>query len=130
MRHHLYLMSSIAPAPAGDGDTRSWFFFYKWNVEGDTYVPQKRPFLEAEQGDVLWFVLDGCVLGGAPITRVELEYSANREEIWYRGESLLALPVPVPVAGAYLSARSVPANLGADWLASAQPLSRPASSSE
>lgn len=127
MRHHLYLMKSDAPAPAGDGDTRSWFFFYKWNADGEMYVPQRAPFLEVEAGDMVWFVMDDAVLGGAPILRVEEEMRC--QEIWYRGEAVRAFTVPMPIPEDFLAAREVPEAIAEPWLDLVAPLSRPASSS-
>lgn len=127
MRHHLYLMTSDAPAPAGDGDTRSWFFFYKWNADGELYVPQRMPFLDVAAGDMVWFVMDGCVLGGAPVIRVEEEM--RHQEIWYAGDAVRAFSVPMPVQEDYLEAREVPAPVADPWLDLVAPLSRPLSSS-
>lgn len=82
-RHFVYSMNGSVKPPAGDGDTASWFRFYKWDTEDEVYVPRLRPFYDASPGDYLWFVLDGKVLGSVQILRIELEESQGRQEIWY-----------------------------------------------
>lgn len=92
MKHLAYVMVSTSPAPAGDGDTKSWFEYYKWNG-GETFVPVSFPFLSAEEGDLLWFVMDGKVLGGAPILRVETpSLPVQRQELWFNSDDMLELP--------------------------------------
>lgn len=88
MRNLVYVMHGESPAPAGDGDTESWFHYYKWPDDGDgdfdAFVPKSYPFLEAAPGDRLWFVLDGKVVGYAPLTQVETPpHPAQKQELWY-----------------------------------------------
>ena len=116
MAHFLYKMSSTAPAPAGDGDTKSWFFHYKWCVEGEVYVPVRRPFLPVEVGDYLWFCLDGVVFGGARILRVEEEQSQGRQELWYADITSQQLEQPVTVPAEWLISQRVSPEEGARWL--------------
>lgn len=94
MKHIGYIMTGVAPAPAGDGDTKSWFEYYKWNNGGETYVPVRFPFKEAEAGDFLWFVMDGKVLGGASILRVETPpLPTQRQELWFDSSTIRVFPL-------------------------------------
>ena len=125
-KHFLYVMEPNAPAPAGDGDTESWFRFYKWNVEGETFVPRKPPapfFTDVSPGDFVWFAFYGfgegarhcaLVLGGAQIVRVEDE---NRmQEIWYRGDDLYELNPPLESEE---FRTEVPSEVAEQWLTKA-----------
>lgn len=86
-------MCSTTPAPAGDGDTKSWFEFYKWTADGETYLPVKHPFISAEAGDFLWMVMDGRVLGGVPILRVETPtLPVQTQEVWFDASQILESP--------------------------------------
>ena len=42
MSHFIYAMNSVDPAPAADGDTKSWFEYYKWDVDDFAFVPVHR----------------------------------------------------------------------------------------
>lgn len=86
MQHYLYRMTGIDTAPAGTGCTRDWFYYYKWNVAGATFVPVKEsPAVEA--GDMIWFAMDGCLLGSAMIEDVMDDPISGHTEIWYDPES-------------------------------------------
>lgn len=94
MKHIEYVMTGVDPAPAGDGDTKTWFEYYKWNSDGETYVPVKFPFKAAEAGDFLWFVMDGKILGGATILRVETPpLPVQRQEIWFDSSTIRVFPL-------------------------------------
>ena len=70
--------------PAFFGTVRTWFYFYKWQVEGEVFVPRKSGCtLEAQPGDILWFVLDDRLLGGATVLRVMLDPFSGSQELWY-----------------------------------------------
>jgi hypothetical protein len=76
VRHFAYNLKSGAPAPAGGGETRGWFFFYKWHAEGEGFLQVASPgsrtaALGASAGDRVWFVLDGAVIGRVVIASVE-----------------------------------------------------------
>lgn len=118
-RHHLYLMDSEAKAPAGDGDVRSWFLFYKWKVEGEVWVPQGIPFLTASPDDFLWFAFGRVVFGGAQIVRVEIEESQRRQELWYSGQDVFELFPPHIFVPEWLAVRQVPAEVAERWLTTA-----------
>jgi len=89
MNHFIYSMNSVDPAPATGGDTKSWFFYYKWDVDGMAYVPVPEDDFEGyELGggrDLLWFLMDKMVLGFVPIVsimpsldgKVELHYDTR-----------------------------------------------------
>lgn len=115
----LYVMNGEDPAPAGDGDTRSWFEYYKWNAEGESFMPRDNPHLPVSPGDFLWFVLDGGLVGGVEVLRVEtpsLPY--QRQEIWYEAAKLLILQQPVEESDlihAKANKGKIPEETGARW---------------
>lgn len=129
-KHHLYVMNPKAPAPAGDGDTKSWFLFYKFRVEGEVFVPKTEPFLKAEPGDYIWFAfvdraVHGAlpkVFGGAEIVRVEQESRAH-QEIWYRGDDILEWEEDIVYDGDP-DVLEVPAKEADEWLTRARRSSR------
>ena len=85
MSHFVYAMKSTDKAPAGDGTTATWFKYYKWDVDDETYVPYQ-PSEDAVRpvaNDVVWFVEDLHVLGCAKITKVVEGALHDRLEIWY-----------------------------------------------
>lgn len=124
-RHFLYVMDPSAKAPAGTGDTQSWFHFYKWKVEGEVFVPRARPYYPAQIGDFLWFAFltprltsstgrlesPPIVFGGAAITRVEEE--SHQQEVWYRGDAVFHFAEPIEFKGTDLE---VDAALGEEWM--------------
>lgn len=102
MKHIPYVMVGSDKAPAGDGNTASWFEYYKWNADGETYVPVRHPFIEAEEGDFLWFVLDSKVLGGVPILRAETpSLPVQIQELWFDASQIVEVDLcPAPPAHA------------------------------
>ena len=118
-QHFLYVMQAASKAPASGGDTKSWFHFYKWDIGGEVFVPQQRPFLEAKEGDFLWFVMDGEVLGGSKIIRIEREESQGVQELWYRGDDLYKLEPPSRLSEDACAVRQVTDKVGEEWLARA-----------
>ena len=108
MKHICYRMTGTDKAPVGDGDTKSWFEYYKWNAEGEQYVPVKYPFFEGvEPGDFIWFHMDGFFWGGAPVVRVETpSLPVQTQEVWFDADQMLQVAVrtePVFDVGRYLS---------------------------
>jgi hypothetical protein len=96
MKHHPYYMASHTRAPAGGGDTKSWFLFYKWNVSEENYVPRLSPYMPAEPGDFIWFVMDNEILGCAEILRAEIPpHPEEVQEIWYNADAILEFDPPV-----------------------------------
>lgn len=92
MKHVIYRMKGSDPAPAGDGSTESWFRYYKWPADRESFeafVPRRVPFLEAETGDLLWFVMDDHVLGCVPLLRVDTPSLPSQvQELWYQTGSV------------------------------------------
>ncbi len=123
-KHFLHVMNPKAKAPAGDGDTKSWFQFYKWNVEGEVFFPLPMPGLDGVvPGDYLWFAEEGfggpakgfgwLVFGGVPLLRIEEE---NRvQELWYHGEDVLELE-PKIMLGGPLVPKWIDAEVANEWL--------------
>ncbi len=69
MNHFIYAMKSSDPAPAAGGDTKSWFEYYKWDVDGHAFIPYPDAALGFEHPNsiILWFVMDGVLLGCVPV---------------------------------------------------------------
>jgi hypothetical protein len=82
-------MKGAEPAPSGD--IASWFRFYKWDVEGEVYVPMKADGGPVpEVADFLWFALDDELIGGVRLQRVFTDpLRSGALELWY--EPLQAL---------------------------------------
>ena len=95
MKHFVYNLISGAAAPAGGGDTGSWFRFYKRQNDGETFVPVAAD-VSAEKGcrvrpgDRLWFVLDGEIVGGVSVLRVVSDELRGSSELWYAGGELVS----------------------------------------
>lgn len=73
MNHFIYAMTSTDRAPATGGDTKSWFEYYKWDVDDFAYVPVGEdvlPDYELNAVDLLWFVMDGDILGCVPVQNI------------------------------------------------------------
>lgn len=72
MAHFVYAMQSLSKPPVGDGTTQGWFTYYKWDVDGETYVPVPAdvPGGAPEEGDTLWFLMDNRLMGCVPVLRV------------------------------------------------------------
>lgn len=87
MRHYLYPIDSVRKAPAAGGDMKSWFYFYKWDVVDETFVPVTgeyvRCFCNVTPGDLLWFAVNKLLVGYVEILRVEQELSQGLLELWY-----------------------------------------------
>jgi hypothetical protein len=114
MKHVLYNMQGAAPAPAGDGDTKSWFEYYKWDVDGEVFVPVQDT--RAKEGDVLWFAMDGDIIGCAIVLRLfQSVLSQNGGwEIWYRGDRIYKAVKRADVA--MISEEILPQEQGDAWL--------------
>jgi hypothetical protein len=98
MREHYisHYLSKDTP-PATGGDMESWLRYYKLNPEnGETYIPVMKDYSEAQPGDVLWFSLDGRLLAGVEILRVQHDPMNARHEIWYNAEHLRFCATDLP----------------------------------
>ena len=103
-RHFIYVMTSSDPAPASGGDTGSWFRYYKWDVEGEAFVPFPPETLENSplpaEGDTLWFVLDGACLGCAPVVRADSANMQGVVEVYYNAQcrrELVGVSLAIPL---------------------------------
>jgi len=67
MKNYNYVIRSDRPAPTAGGDEKSWFLYYKWNIEGGAWVPAPEG---AEVGDFLWFYVDGELMGAVEILQL------------------------------------------------------------
>ncbi len=97
MNHFLYAMTSTAPAPAAGGDTKSWFYYYKWDVEGLAFVPVAEELLDADEPahiDTLWFVMDGVPLGCCPVHSI-MPSLGGPVELHYDTRLIQVLPADV-----------------------------------
>jgi len=99
-RHYLYAMNGDDPDPNRRGDTRSWFYYYKWPSScdprglGEVWVPKSAgdELVGVQPGDVLWFSMDRCVLGGAVVTQVYTDAYNQRQEVWYNADLVFQWP--------------------------------------
>lgn len=108
--HILYAMKSADKAPAAGGDMKSWFLYYKFDVDDEVYVPvvpteqvvidsedMKKTetysgFVNAGEGDHIWFAMDGVLLGYAKILRVIEDMINSRHEVWYDAGKAVRFP--------------------------------------
>lgn len=100
MKHFLYVMKSEDPAPAGGGDTRSWFYYYKLNAGPDVFVPfPEHVGTSPAAGDTLWLIMNNRIVGFTPITRVSADPINDRVEVFYDSDHVLAPTGQAAVAG-------------------------------
>ncbi len=99
MNHFIYSMKSTDRAPAAGGDMKSWFEYYKWDVDGHTFIPMPEDVVgELEPGatSILWFAMDGILLGCVPVEgfhptlsmegQVELHYNTQLMQVAPTGD--------------------------------------------
>lgn len=96
MKNYNYVIRSDRPAPTAGGDQKSWFLYYKWNIEGGAWVPAPEG---AEVGDFLWFYVDGELMGAVEILQL-LPSSAPFMEAHYDADQALRIPRPARVIAA------------------------------
>jgi len=78
MKYFLYRMQST-DVPPGGGDFRSWLHFYKWGRPEPVTFRKRAPHIAGLRGgDVLFFVLDGFLIGDALVTAV-------RDDVYIEG---------------------------------------------
>lgn len=100
MNHFIYAMKADDPAPATGGDTKSWFEYYKWDVGGHAFVPVPESALtdlEFQALEVVWFIMDGELLGCCKVDAVHPSLSNNMVELHYNTENM-----QVAAKGAYI----------------------------
>jgi hypothetical protein len=86
---YLMRMYGAEEDPLKSGDTRSWFLFYKWMVEGEAHfdVPENDVFYgEIQAGDRLWFSMDRELIGYVEVLRAQVDPTRDMLEIWYDGQ--------------------------------------------
>lgn len=82
-----YRMESAARDPRGTGDTRSWFFYYKWRA-GSTWVAAPPGYADADVGDLLYFIMDDQLIGAADITAMAPSNSQGERELHYDSDKI------------------------------------------
>lgn len=100
MQHYIFAMRAGEPAPAGHGDIKSWFEYYKMGNGPDTFVPFPAGSIAQEDlpsaGDTLWFAMDGFLTGVTKITSInEGSFMNDKLEVYYDSDKI----VPVIAAG-------------------------------
>ena len=98
MQHYIFAMQAGAPAPAGHGDTKSWFEFYKKDAGDHVFVPFPAGSIEEDKlpgvGDKLWFAMDGFLTGVANITEVFTScLSRTHVEVYYNSDKIVPVSV-------------------------------------
>lgn len=106
MQHYIYSMVAAAPAPAGLGDTKSWFDYYKSGAGPEVFVPFTAEQLPAKVlpnvGDALWFAMDGLIFGVARITDAMDDYVTGKVEVYYDSDHIVPVldsPDALPCTG-------------------------------
>lgn len=97
MNHFVYAMRSTDPAPAAGGDTKSWFEYYKWDVDGLAFVPVAEEKLEGyvpHSADLIWFVMDDKLLGCCRVHTIMPSLS-GAVELHYDTRLMQEAPVPL-----------------------------------
>ncbi len=70
MRYFLYRIQSTDAVPGG-GAFRGWLHFYKWGRPETVTFRKRAPHIKGiQKGDVLFFVLDGFLIGDALVEDV------------------------------------------------------------
>ncbi len=85
MKQYIYNMRAEARAPAGGMLTEVWFFTYKWDVDGEAFVPFEPGALNErpQPGDLLWFRMDQRILGYVPVQEVRGDDLSCYTEVCY-----------------------------------------------
>lgn len=92
MKQYIFAIGKSDSAPAGGGEAKSWFFFYKWEEGEETYIPFPDNLFSEEElpeaGDLLWFFVEGRCVGYVPLLRMEHDPLNQRKELWYHTSSI------------------------------------------
>lgn len=94
-KHYGYVLD--ADRVSSDGRTKEvdWFYRYKYQVEGTTWVPVSFEAFERVEGlgpnDILWFICQGggraLLVWRVSITTVLRDPIQDRVELWFEGET-------------------------------------------
>ena len=87
---HLMRLYGDHSDPVNSGSYRSYFLFYKWEVEGEVHFDltnedKTQHFKDLGPGDRLWFSMDNALVGYINVLRVEEDPTRDTWEIWYDG---------------------------------------------
>jgi len=107
MHHYLYAMYSDGAAPAGGGNIKSWFEYYKLDNGPGTSIPFYEGDMPDDElplvGDLLWFVMDAVVIGVCKITGVTGDPLNKRVDVFYDSNKVVRLShrmdIPLAVCG-------------------------------
>jgi len=100
MEHFLYGIDATLPAPATGGTAGSWFRYYKWDAQGELFVPvlpeDTGVGALVRPGDRLVFLLKPDpdtvqIYGWVPVFRVDESPTTGTLELWYRSEERRSL---------------------------------------
>jgi hypothetical protein len=86
MKNYVISMNGEASDPLNMGDTKSWFFAYKWRLDEDdeVFFPVRKGELpDIAEGDTIWFLMDEQLIGCATVLRIMPSTLSSDEEIWY-----------------------------------------------
>jgi hypothetical protein len=98
--HYLIQLVGDSKDPINSGDMRSWFYYYKWapGADEEIFFPiGEDEFPDIKDGDVLWFSMDGDLIGKAHLTRVVQDDFNDCKELWYNGKDCMAVRVRIGV---------------------------------
>jgi hypothetical protein len=89
--HWLYEMVGDSRDPTNNGRTKTWFEYYKVN---NGYTSVTLDTNDAIPGDVLWFVMDGKVLGRVFVDKVSYNIVMDGYEAYYDSNSIIKEGAP------------------------------------
>lgn len=89
MKNILYRINTGEPAPRGDGDAVTWFYYYKFHPLEDVenFIPYSDN--SVEEGDTLWFVVDSEFVGFVPVLRVQEDPMSQTFELWFSTKKII-----------------------------------------
>jgi len=108
MQHYIFAMRAGEPAPAGRGDTKSWFEYYKMGNGPHTFVPFPVDSIGEDEhpsaGDALWFAMDDFLIGVTQVTGIQAgSLLSSALEVYYDSDKILPViaggPASPPAMG-------------------------------